>query len=242
MTATTRQPSRCVSIRRRATFADPLRSADGSAAVFLDNQAHVNRINEVRLTEDSKHERDGLSSMCRRCQIRCCNQNPIARKTSHSFGCERLHVSCRSRANVGILQAVTGDRANDPRFLPESCEMDMLRLRLASQHLKSPAMDAALAGSTKIPSLLASHRLRFENFFVTSRCQSRRAILRSAAFAPFPTRRISNANRRRHRLRFFDDLVVENWRRAGGLESNHRGQVASIFRARDIRDSPPNRR
>ena len=78
------------------------------------------------------------------------DQNPIARSTS-LFG-RRNGGSGRESDRIGILQAVTGDRADDSARLRASDSSENAATAPPSQLLNNPAMEAALAGSTKIPS------------------------------------------------------------------------------------------
>ena len=56
---------------------------------------------------------------------------------------------------IGIFQSVAGNRANNPATFRNFFEW--YTALFESQYLKNPAMAAALAGSTKIPSCRASH-------------------------------------------------------------------------------------
>ena len=97
-----------------------------------------------------------------------------------------------------------------------------------SQHLNNPAMDAALAGSTKMPSLRASQACA-SRISSSSRCRSHRVILRLRP-GRFPTCRVPDPNRRRNRFGRLDDSIVKNRRRTGRLKTNHHRQPGRFLR------------
>ena len=102
-------------------------------------------------------------------------------------------------------------------------------------------MEAALAGSTKIPSLLASQRLRLENFFVGHDVdRAARFVDRSVApdfqLAGFPMR-MADATV----SGFSMTCPWNDWRRAGRLESDHPRKPRGLSGVAGSRDNPPNR-
>ena len=107
--------------------------------------------------------------------------------------------------------------------LPSRISRNEYAASFESHHLKRPAIDAALAGSTKIPSCCASHLCAAKiSSSVTTSIAPRDSTM--AAQRLVPTGRISDSNRRGDRFRLVDYAVVKNRRRAGRLEANHRRQ------------------
>src|SRR5438552_7298199 len=121
-------------------LADSLRRPNGSATIFLNYQRHV-RLRLIR----RKHEARSFSSV---------GYSPIAHRTSFTVAATGFNSSIRWRIASGSFKpcpvTVQTMRLASGIFWNEytvSCE---------SQHLKSPAIAAALAGSTKIRSRPAS--------------------------------------------------------------------------------------
>src|SRR6266487_3349420 len=152
------------------------RCPNGSAAIFLNHQAHVEMETNRNKTRTAILFEVGYSS--------------IARRTSTAAAAIGF--------NSLICPIITSGS-----FKP--CPVTVQTIRLASrifwneyaasaesQHLKKPAIDAALAGSTKIPSCCASHlcAARMSSSLTTSipPCDSTMAARACCQLAGFPIR------------------------------------------------------
>ena len=230
MTATTRQPSRCVSMRRRATSRIRSGVADGSAAIFLNDQAHrYIAVIEVRSWSETRQTRS-FAMLWRRCQTRS-RRTRASRKTSDSFGATGFSfVKIHADTISGSFNPWPVTRANDS-VASQSWRTNR-GVRLASQHLKSPAMGAALAGSTKIPSCLREPSLRFQNFFVGHDVNRAAGFVHwrvcaASQLAGFPMRM---ADATVSGFSITSSMKISARRPLPGLQSSR--ELASIFRAR----------
>src|SRR4030095_2490790 len=129
---------------------DSLRCSDGSTTVFLNNQAHV----RCTLNRRKREPRRFLGKCAEPCPTanRCSSR---ARRTASRVAATGLNSLMRSIITSGSFNPcpVTVQTIR----LPSGIFLNEYAASFESQHLKSPAIAAALAGSAKIPSCRASH-------------------------------------------------------------------------------------
>ena len=242
ITATTRQPLRCVSMSRRATFANSLRSSDGSAAVFLDDQAHGQGRARMKAKD---HGTGWFSLMFRRCQLAKASES--ARRTKSDCAQHivfvRRHGCQLRRASSPHRDLSSRVRSPCKRFgcLPGFPRTNRrLARRIAAFEKPGDRRGTGRLHKNSFVAWQASVALR--EFRRRSRCRPRRAIpLRRACaasqLAGFPMR-IAEAIV----SGFFDDSIVKDRRGARRLKADHGGQPRRLSGLIDIRDNRPNRR
>src|SRR5436309_449880 len=121
--------------------ANSLRRTNRSAAIFLNHKAHVERKTNPNETRTAILFEVGYSSIARRTSV------TVAAIGFNSF-IRRIITSGSFKPCPVTVQTI---RLASRIFWNEYAAL------AESQHLKKPAIDAALAGSTKIPSCCASH-------------------------------------------------------------------------------------